>query len=152
LQPGELVARSAGFGPWSSEHVARLLVAELVGLVLVLVGWWQAAGSGSVRTGLAWLNLCLAGLVVAGVGNGLWLLRGRQVVTLARVEVLGVPASAETPVVVPSSNGHGGLVSGSGLARFHRPGCVLVAGKGVEVATWVSHDRAGRRACEVCEP
>jgi hypothetical protein len=135
--------------------MVRLLVADGVGLVLILVGWWQAAGVGSVQSGLAWLNLCLAGLVVAAVGNGLWLLRARQAVSLARVSVLGVAHPVEVamrPMYAPSENGHARLAAVPGLLRFHRPGCALVAGKQVRVASRVAHERAGRQGCEVCEP
>jgi hypothetical protein len=135
--------------------VVRLLITDCFGLLLILMGWWQAAGVGSVRTGLAWFNLCLAGLVVAGVGNGLWLLRARQAVTLARVSVLGQPRPVEVttvPAFGPSENGHAVLVAAPGLLRFHRPGCALVAGKQVGVASRVAHERAGRMPCEVCEP
>jgi hypothetical protein len=136
--------------------VVRLLVSNGLGLLLALVGWWQAAGSGSVRSGLAWLNLSLAGLVVAGVANGLWLLRGRQAITLGRVSVLGQPRPVDVSAGVspfgPSENGHARLVAAVGLSRFHRPGCALVAVKEVRVASRVAHERAGRFACEVCEP
>jgi hypothetical protein len=155
LDASLLVARSRSFGPWSSEHVVRLIIADGLGLILVLVGWWQAAGVGSVHAGIAWLNLCLAGLVVAAVGNGLWLLRARQAVGLARMRVLGAPRPvgvSSDRVYRPSDNGHAVLVAVPGLLRFHRPGCALVAGKQVRVASRVAHERAGRQACEVCEP
>jgi hypothetical protein len=156
LDPSVLVRQSRAFGPWSSDHVVRVLVSDGSALVLILVGWWQAAGTGSVRSGVAWLNLCLAGLVVAGVANGLWLLRGRQAVTLARVSVLGHPrpvrVGSRESVYPAEDNGHAVLVAMPGLRRFHRPGCLLVAGKRVRVASRVAHQRARRLACEVCEP
>src|SRR6266567_188902 len=84
------------------------LMANGIGLVLVFVGWWEASGLGAAHNQLAWLNLSLLGLVAAGGANGLWLARGRRVVTLARAVVLPYPPGAESwpPTGPAASNGH----------------------------------------------
>ena len=97
LDPRALEARAPrSVGPWSPDHLVGLVVANGIGVVLVFVGWWEASGLGSAHNQLAWLNLSLLGLVAAGGANGLWLARGRRVVTLARAAVLPYPPGAES--------------------------------------------------------
>lgn len=146
-----------GCGPWSTEHVVRLVVSNAVGLGLIFAGSWQAFGTDSVRSALAWLDLSISGVIVAGFANGLWFLRGREAVTLARLRVLspGPGLTYTYPVdegLRSSGNGHGALVAVPGLDRFHRAECGLVTGKQAEVAARAAHLRLGRIACEVCEP
>ena len=144
-----------GFGPWSTEHVVRLIASNALGLLLICLGSSEAFSADSVGSALAWLNLSISGVIVAGFGNGLWLLRGREAVTWARLRVLSPGRGLEHPVApapTPSGNGHGALVALRGLDRFHRAGCALVAGRQADVAARSAHLRAGRIACEVCEP
>lgn len=165
--------------PWPGDHLVGLLVANSVGIILIFVAWWEASGLGRARDQLAWLNLGVLGLVVAGGANGLWLARGRRVVVLARVAVLPRPPRMELSGSangrVPTSNGRvsvggnrpavrragpssraartvGGLVSGEAMSFYHRAGCLLVTGKQVGGAGRAEHERAGRRPCEVCRP
>jgi hypothetical protein len=130
--------------------VVRIVVANAVALVLLVAGWYHAAGAGDVRTQLTWLNLSLAGLAVSAVSNGLWLLRGRQVVGLARVAMLpDVPKRhANTSTLAPP----GAVVTSKGMTRFHRPGCPLVAGRSVRDGSATALVERGLSPCEICEP
>ena len=137
--------------PWTPDHVVRFAVGNAVGLVLIAAGWWQLADLGVVRDQLAWFVVCLTGLGVAGVTNGIWLLRGQRAVTAARVEMAaGLRARRERAVPV-ATNGSG-YVAAPATARYHRPGCALVAGRAVEAAGRAGHEVAGRRPCEACRP
>src|SRR5579862_9341127 len=78
---------SRGIPPWTSAELSRVLVANFVGLILIAVSWFQVAGQLTSRDQLAWLNVGIVGVAVAGVSNGLWLLRGRRNIGLARVMV-----------------------------------------------------------------
>jgi hypothetical protein len=139
-----------------------VVVANGIGMMLLIAGWWQASGLSAARHQLAWLNLSVLGLVVAGAANGMWLARVRRVVTLARGVAL--PFRPVAPVEHASlagpalgsagSNGHGPgqLVSGSGMSFYHRATCQMVAGKEAQVASRGEHEQAGRRPCEVCWP
>jgi hypothetical protein len=162
--------------PWSADHVVGLVVANGVGLVLVFVGWWEAAGLGQAHDQLAWLNLSLLGLVLSGGANGLWLARGRRVVTLARARVLPYPlvplawpaeglAGSNRLVLSPPDPlrrgrpvrsepgvGSAGLVASSAMSHYHRTNCLLVVGKEVNVAHRSVHEAADLKACEVCVP
>jgi len=146
------VTQTAAARPWSADHVVRFAVGNAVGLALVVAGWWQLADLGVVRDQLAWLMVSLAGLGVAGVTNGIWLLRGQRAVTAARTEMTGaVRARREAAAVPAAANGHG-LISAPSTARYHRAGCALVAGRPVEEGGRGAHEAAGRRPCEACCP
>ena len=74
--------------PWTFEQFVSLVIANVTGLGLMIVGWWQTDGRDSTSEQLGWLNLSILGLVVAGSANVLWLARGRRTVTLAKSLVL----------------------------------------------------------------
>ena len=137
--------------PWTPDHVVRFAVGNAVGLVLVAAGWWQMADLGVVRDQLTWFVVALAGLGVAGVTNGTWLLRGLRAVTAARAEMTDALASRRTAAAPVSTNG-AGYVAAPATARYHRSGCALVAGRPVEAAGRARHEAAGRRPCEACRP
>ena len=137
--------------PWMPDHVVRFAVGNAVGLVLIAAGWWQLADLGIVRDQLAWFIVCLTGLGVAGVTNGIWLLRGQRAVTAARAEMAGALRSRREVIAPVSTNGSG-YVAAPATARYHRSGCVLVAGRAVEAAGRANHEAAGRRPCEACRP
>lgn len=148
-------------GPWKPEDFVRLVSANAVGLILVFASWFQTTQAADVRGRLTWLNLALVGLVIAGAGNGMWLLRGRQVVGLARVAMLPQTSHAPgaTAVFEPGANGSGPSANGSsfpvavaGTAHYHRPSCMFVAGRDVTAASPRDHEREGRSPCGVCEP
>jgi hypothetical protein len=166
--------------PWSGDHLVGLLVANGVGMILVFVGWWEASALGRAHDQMAWLNLSVLGLVVAGGANGLWLARGRRMVILARSVVLPYPpglallgpgngrvaagngrvASPRVrrpmgrtgPAALGEYAGAEGLVAGRAMSFYHRADCLLVSGKEVTVRRRGDHARAGRRPCEVCRP
>jgi hypothetical protein len=158
-------------GAWSPDQLVSLLMFNGLGLVLVVVGYWQAAGLGRTAEQLPWLNLSLLGLIVSGGTNGLWLARGRRMVTLARAAMLpcipglvAVPTARRNgrvlagatrrcqPVRPAPAGPTDALVAGTAMSYYHRPGCLLAAGKEVTVGSRPDHEAAGRRPCEVCQP
>jgi hypothetical protein len=146
-----------GSGPFHSDNLVAVLGANGLGAALVFAGWWVASGLESAQAQVGWLNLSVVGLLVAGVANGLWLTRGRRTVCVARAAVLPYPPRAGSASrTAPRSNGKapvsGELVTAPNTSRYHRSGCLLVAGKPVRMATRDDHESAGRAACEVCRP
>jgi hypothetical protein len=148
---------------WGADHVIRVMAANGIGLVLVFIGWWATSGEGSFHRQLPWLNVGVAGLVVAGAGNGLWLARGRRAITQSRKSVTRACGSTNGRVVVRRSSrdrlgvgesgmGSMGLVAGQGMSFYHRATCLLVGGKTVRVLSRAEHERDGLLACEVCRP
>ncbi|HEV7536948.1 MAG TPA: hypothetical protein VGP90_15005, partial [Acidimicrobiia bacterium] len=99
--------------PWAPDHIVRFAVGNAAGVVLIAAGWWQLSDLGIVRDQLAWLVVAMAGLGVAGITNGIWLLRGQRAVSAARTEMTRSLAARRDAAAVPSqSNGNGhGLVS-----------------------------------------
>ena len=114
--------------PWTPDHVVRFAAGNAVGVLLIAASWWQLSDLGIVRDQLAWLIVALVGLGVAGVTNGVWLLRGERAVTAARIEMAAaLRARREAAAVPAAANGHG-LISAPATARYHRAGYALVAG------------------------
>ncbi|HEX3705854.1 MAG TPA: hypothetical protein VHV76_04415 [Mycobacteriales bacterium] len=140
--------------PWTPPLLSRLITFNAIGLVLIVVSWYQVSGDLTVRDQLAWFNVGVVGLIVSGVGNGYWLLSGRSHIGRARMMVL--PPRAKRP-----GDGWGDRlaedlenrpVAAAAMTRYHRPSCPMVAGKQTAATTRRAHERAGRLPCELCEP
>jgi hypothetical protein len=156
LDPNALLreaARDRGSSPWSLEYGAFAVVANLVGAVLVIAGWFGASNAVSLNHQVAWLELGIVGLIVAGTADVFWLLRGRRAIAAATGMLLST-SSLESlfPSVVPA---YAAAPDGErrvfveGTSHHHRPTCFMVAGKAVKELP-----RSGRRgltACEVCD-
>ncbi|HEX3899685.1 MAG TPA: hypothetical protein VHW74_10980 [Mycobacteriales bacterium] len=145
---------SRAMPPWSSVELTRLLMTNLVGLLLVIVSWYQVSGQVTVRDQLAWFNLGIAGVLVAVVSDGMWLLRGRRHVGMARVMVLPdvareVGSRWSDRLAEDLENRP---VASASMTRYHRPSCPLVDGKPTVATTRRAHERAGKVPCELCEP
>ena len=121
-----------------------------VGLLLVFLAWYETSASVRLGSQVRWTNVGVAGVIVLGAGNLLWLLRGKRATGQLRRHVLPLVALDDhTPVEArPASP----LVAGPDMTRFHRADCPLVAGKQVRAAARESHVRAGREPCGVCLP
>lgn len=145
---------------WTADQVFGQAMASMLGAGMVLAAWVGASGTPRVDRQGAWLSLGVAGLVVAGASGAWFLLAGfRNVYTeVGDILAAGSPAVLGTVQAQgPASGGGqrvaaGDVVAVAGTARFHRPDCVLVAGKVVELATEVEHVRAGRHHCHICRP
>jgi hypothetical protein len=136
---------------WRRSDVVGVVLADAVAVVLLAVAWW---GTGRAVTGErqdGWFGLGMAGLVVAGVGHGLWLLAGRSAVRRRVRAVAGGDAAIRAGRLVESRT-PAVLVGGASLAHYHRPDCRLAAGRAVAPAGRRSHERLGRRPCGVCRP
>src|SRR5437016_2674739 len=113
LDPTALARRARTFAPWTVDHLVSVVLANAFGLLMVFAGWYEASGVSKVGAAIGWLDLSIGGLLVAGVANGIWLLRGRQAVMLARVSVLPGPFLIHgTGTEQPSANGREELVAG----------------------------------------
>ena len=146
--PRNPIGGSASIAPWSPDGLARLLLTNGAGLVILALGWYQASGQVTVRGQLTWLNVSLAGLGVGGIANGAWLLRGRQAVGMARAALVQERGDTSPPHPGPDDR----PVTGPGMTRFHRAACPFVAGKVVSPAPRADHVRRGLVPCEVCDP
>lgn len=141
--------------PWQVSDLVVLYAGSLVGLVLVLFGWYGASGTARLSTQLAWVNAATGGAIVAGTANAVWLLaghravRGRERRLLAHDDAMVPTAPVQDSGAVPSAEE---LVAAPAMTRYHRTTCPLAAGKPVTCATRAAHERAARRPCEACRP
>jgi hypothetical protein len=145
---------------WRSQDLLRWGVTVGLGGIVVAVAWYLCAGDVSFSRQIGPTDAAVAGLLVAGVGNVGWLLRGRRLVGERRRALLpdAAPRAAEHAVVRRIDEGHGGdvgalCVAGDELERFHRPDCPLAVGRDEwRTMTRTEHGAAGRRPCGVCRP
>jgi hypothetical protein len=141
---------------WLSVGVA------IAGSVLLFLGWWGASGAATVSEQLPYLAsgsipgaaLVIAAAILLSRESALHAARRTDALiselhSLLVEEVAAAPAT--TAAAVPAVlDGH---VAVSGGERFHRPDCLLIAGKdGVEVVDTATIAQRKLSACDVCEP
>jgi len=124
----------------SSAALSRFGATQTVALSAILGGWFVAAGQHTSSDVWPWLALCLTGLGLSLMTNAMALFTLRRRI-IRRFPALTLAAAAT------SDRAGGELVSGDGMTLFHRPDCILVTGKHVEV-----HRGDGRQACGMCRP
>lgn len=139
--------------PWSDGDVVAVTATALIGMVAIVAGWFGTSGSPVPASQMLWLNIAVAGFAIFASGNCLWLMRLRRalgerragLVSFEDAEVMPQHATAaDRPVDGPVSASTA-WVRGIGMARVHRAGCPLVAGKELEPV------RAGDgELCGVC--
>ena len=54
------------------------IVLNVVGLLLLVLGWVAVSGRVTLRTQAPYVNLAVAGLLLAGVGNALYIMATRR--------------------------------------------------------------------------
>lgn len=123
------------------------------GATLAVLGWWQASDAITVRSQVPWTNVAVAGLILSGLGNALWLVAGRRAVYEAQKTLS--PSLRHSPIATgeamrPTEDER--AVSAEGWTRYHRPDCILVRGKAVFSEPARRHLQAGRSPCGVCRP
>jgi hypothetical protein len=165
-------AATPGRALWGAEDFLRWVLAVGVGGIVIIVAWYMCSGDASFNQQIGPTNIAVAGMVLAGLGNAIWLLRGRRTLGERRRALLGDPypgarmgesMGAVTGVSgAPSPSGAATtlagmvepqlFVAGADLALFHRPECALAEGRRWDAATRDEQTGAGRRACGVCRP
>ena len=127
-------AEGAGAGPriGGLGGPAVWLTGNALALVVIVTSWYGAAGEGSPRSSMGWLNVAVVGVVIGGTTNRFWLGRGRRVLRQARSEMtarLGLVSGG--PATLTPEPGPERVVSGAKMTRFHRPDCPLVSREAV---------------------
>lgn len=137
----------------SSPLVARgALLGNLVGLAVIVTGAITTAGLSTVDAELPYVTLALFGLMVAGLANGLYLLRARQNIATTTARVLADHRPGRSQANAPLVGSNDLLLAGAGMSYLHRAGCQMVVGKGA-VATSAGDGMArGLGRCPVCRP
>ena len=153
---------------WSAEDLLRWALVTGLGGIVIAVSWYVCAGDASFNRQIGPLDAAVAGAVVSGLGNAVWLLRGRRALGERRRALLADPlvaidtgdpgavrrvsTPAGTGTVSPVTSEAELLVAGEGLLRFHRPDCILASGRAWTSATREQHEDTGRLPCGVCRP
>src|SRR5260370_5478769 len=114
-----------------------LLAALTAALIVIVVGWNRAAGTGNAKTAFSGLAISLAGVVAASAVVAAYTFWLRRSVANRQVELLGpylvADAAAHPPLAAAIQMAEGGepderVLVGAGLTHFHRPGCPATIG------------------------
>jgi hypothetical protein len=132
---------------WSRRDEAVLGVLLAVGAVLMLAGWFFAAGRADAGDQLAFVSLALVGALVGLAAVVGWVMHGRRMISARRGLLLGSP-----PEPVAEGALAADLVSAATGKWFHRADCLLAHGRDWSVAPRAEHESAGRLACPGCRP
>ena len=132
---------------WSRRDAALLSGLLAVGGVLVLAGWFFAAGRPDAGDQLVYVTLALIGALVGLASVVGWVVRGRRAISTRRALLLGTPPPARADAAMAVE-----LVAGPAGRWFHRADCLLVDGRGWSASPRNVHEAAGRAACPGCRP
>jgi hypothetical protein len=149
---------------WTQTRMRTWLgvVVAVVGVVLLVVGWYKVSGEADVARQLPYVvSACIPGgaLLVAGavlVAAERW--RDSALRTDQRVEALYAlftePAAGAAAPIEPAADAglDGRLVAVDGTTRYHRAACPLVTGKPVHDVAAADVVGAHLEPCPVCEP
>lgn len=145
--------------PWQPNDLTWLVVLSLLAVIGIGVAWYQTSGIGELSHQLSWLNLAVVSIVVASVGNLMWIVNGRRAVGIRRRELLArwdvddepAPSSRfavePSPALVTPAARSGVLVRAAGMSYAHDPSCPLMAGK-----TAVEVGERNPVVCAICHP
>lgn len=142
----------ASASPRELNSLFRLLATNVVAAGMLVAGWWFLSGEPRLANQLPWLNLSVAGLLVALWGNARWLLEGRRRVGMVLHSLLPEATSQVNGTAPIAAGAERGLVAGPDLVRFHRSDCPMARDRDWPL---VIRDRAvdeGRLPCGVCAP
>ncbi len=145
-------ARRGGRGsPWRRADILTLPLPYAIAVVCLGLAWADAHRGLTVAHQTDSLNVGVAGVIVVGVANAIWLLSGRRRVAFRRrrlarllADRCGEPSASPT---VPEPRSGDLLVGVAGGRLSHRPGCPLLAGRAT-----VPAGSEGQRPCGVCRP
>jgi hypothetical protein len=143
---------------WGTPARAGTFGSAIAGGALIALGWVGASGTRVVSDQLPWLVTSIAGLGLAALGEGVWILSGRRTLGRGFVAVLPAPTRRAADAEVATDGriedpDDGALVAVEGrVGLYHRRACAFVQGKKTSPAPRAAHERAGLTPCEVCQP
>lgn len=136
--------------PWVVPDLFRWFALLGLSAAGLCVAWWCASGTTQTGRLVTWVNVGVVAVVVGGLGNVTWLLQGRRAVAARQRALTAALAEVVPATVAVAPYPDEERVAVPGTTRHHRPTCAAVAGKPVERASTVAHERAGRRPCGLC--
>ena len=132
---------------WSKRDEAVLVVVLALGAVLVVAGWFLAAGRADAGDQLVFVSLALIGALVGVAAVIGWVVRGRRLISARRGLLLGSPPPPKAETAHAAE-----LVAAPTGKWFHRADCLLALGRDWSPAPRASHESAGRLSCPGCRP
>lgn len=131
-----------------------LLIAWAVSGALLFAGWDQAAAASDLdRDGATrGVPLGVGALLITAVAGSVATIGLRRRVETEKGHLLPALAAASrrgAPAAAPAPATGGGLVTGPGLTRYHRPSCPTLAG--IAAAPLPARPDPALRACRICE-
>jgi hypothetical protein len=137
--------------PWNRRNVTGFTVATALGAALLGASYVGVSAEVHLKDQVPFLDLGVAGLLVAAVGGVRWLAAGIKAVRVRKATDLALVRSRFGSVEATGPAGPSDdFVATARMTRYHRPNCSLVAGKDVRAATAAEHSAAERRPCGVC--
>lgn len=140
--------------PWAPAETVRLAAVNVLGVLLVGLGWWAAHQEVALGRQVRWATLAVSGLIISGYGIVSWLMRAHWSIMQRRESLVPDTLVRESTVSPDPGHAHGTatVIVGPGGRLFHRHGCALTAGR-----RWASVDRSSalagdRQPCGVCRP
>jgi hypothetical protein len=139
---------------WNRTDAVRLAAGFVAGALLLGAAWFGSSGETAVADQILWLNLGVLGVFLSGMAAGRWVLRGHQAVCrrAGDFSAWSEPRLGPGAHQMGAANGREEFASGPALTRYHRPTCLVAAGKALSLDSRTAHERAGRRPCEMCRP
>lgn len=130
--------------PWRDSEVILVAVTAVIGVTAIGGGWFGSSRTDSLVPATVWLNLAVAGFVIAAAGNCVWLLRLRRAVGERRISLISLDIAPPQVGATPESRGTASrstqstatfqLVRVTGTTKVHFADCPLVSGKRLEAA------------------
>lgn len=133
-----------GDGPWRKSDRTIVLGGCVIGLAGLAICSWQGSGEVDLSSQMNWLLVGIGCVSLSSVCLAYWLLSGLRAV---RIEVAKVFGTIKPDIPAPDAVTGTGFVTVTGMVRYHRPECPLVAGKTVRQ---VSGDAEGLKPCGAC--
>ena len=132
---------------WTRRDATVLGVVLAVGAVLVVAGWFFAAGRADAGDQLVFVSVALLGALVGLAAVIGWVVRGRRIISARRGLLLGTPPPPKADVAFATE-----LVAAPTGKWFHRADCLLAHNRGWADAPRAQHESDGRQACPGCRP
>lgn len=140
---------SARTQPWKPGDTPAVLTLNALAAVGVVVCWVGSATEVRFHDTLYWLQGAIVAALVASVANGLWLVAGmRQLRARRRLLIETWPRASATVATTRELE----VVTAERMTTYHRPSCLLVAGKALRSGTRAALERRHKRPCGMCQP
>lgn len=145
--------------PWTRADRLAWGFGVAVSLTVLARSWAQASGDLLPAEQTGAFDIGVVGVAVAALSCGLYLRRGRSLVSRRRLAVAHelresyvLRPAATTELTRDIAAASRDLVAAPGMTRYHRADCQLATDKAANPASRVQHELAGRAPCGVCTP